>query len=125
MRTEEIPREAWVQRLNEFTTIHDGWLVSLEVLGPELGAQPEIRNVPLLGVSSDRSEGDGTIAVSVARSTTEHLTHMIHAVTRSYVERTDDGADVALQIESADGARAILRFRAAVLPETVDVIVRH
>ena len=69
MRTEEIPREAWVQRLNEFTTIHDGWLVSLEVLGPELGAQPEIRNVPLLGVSSDRSEGDGTIAVSVARST--------------------------------------------------------
>jgi len=125
MRTVEIPREAWAQRLNEFTAIHEGWLVSLEVLAPEIGAQPEIRNLPLLGVSADRIDQDGTIAVSVAGSATEHLTHIIHAVTRIYVARTDDGADAALQIESADGTRAILRFRAAVLPELVDGIVRQ
>jgi hypothetical protein len=125
MQTVEIPREAWARRLNEFTTIHEGWLVSLDVLGAELGAQPEIDNLPLLGVSADRIDRDGTIVVSVARSVSEHFTHIIEAVTRIYIERTDDGADAALQIESADGTRTILRFRAAALPETVDGVVHR
>lgn len=125
MQTVEIAREAWAQRLNEFAAIHAGWLVSLDVLSPEIGAQPEIRNLPLIGVSSDLIDHDGTIAVFVARSASEHLTHVVHAVRRIYVERTDDGADAALQMESADGSRTILRFRAAVLPETVDGVVPH
>jgi hypothetical protein len=111
MQTVEIPRGAWVRRLNEFTDAHDRCPISLEILGADLGAQPEIDNVPLLGVSADRTDHDGTIAVSVARSASEHLTHIIRAVTRIYVERTDDGADAALQIESADGTRTILRVR--------------
>lgn len=37
MRTVEIPREAWVEQLNESTAIHEGCLVSLDVLGPEIG----------------------------------------------------------------------------------------
>ena len=123
MQTVEIPREAWVYRLNEFTSIHEGWLVSLDILGPELGVQPEIDNLPLLGVSADRVNHDGTIVVSVARSASEHFTHIVHAATRINIERTDDGADAALQIESADGTRAILRFRATALPETVDGVV--
>jgi hypothetical protein len=123
VQTIEIPREAWADRLNEFTTIHEGWLVSLDVLGIELGAQLEIDNLPLLGISADPINHDGTIAVSVARSASEHMTHMIEAVTRICLERTDDGADAALQVESADGTRTILRFRATALPETVDGIV--
>ena len=58
-------------------------------------------------------------------SATEHLTHMIDGVTRIYIERADDGADAALEIESGDGMRTILRFRVAALPETVDGIVRR
>jgi len=80
-------------------------------------------NLPLLGVCADRTNHHRTIEVSVARSAGEHLTHMIEAATRVYIERTDDGADAALQVESADGTRAILRFRATALPETVDGIV--
>jgi len=38
MQTVEIPREAWAQTLNEFTAIHEGWLVSLDVLGADIGA---------------------------------------------------------------------------------------
>ena len=120
MQTVEIPREAWVHKLNEFTRIHEGWLVSLDVLAGDFGAQPQIDNLPLLGVSADRIDHDGTIAVSVARSASEHFTRIIEAVTGIQIERTDDGADAALQIETADGTRTILRFRAAVLPETVD-----
>ena len=124
MLTVEIPREAWVEQLNEFTAIHEGWLVSVDVLAPEIGAQPEIVNLPLLAVSADRIDHDGAIAVSVL-SATEHLTHMIHGVTRIYIERADDGADAALEIESVDGTRTILRFRVTALPETVDGIGRR
>ena len=125
MQTVEIPREAWAQTLNEFTAIHEGWLVSLDVLGPTIGAQPEINNLPLLGVSADRADRDGTMMISAARSVGDHITHTIHAATRVYIERREDGADVALQIESADGMKAILRFRAAALPETLDGVVRR
>lgn len=111
--TVEIPREAWVRRLNEFTHTHEGWLVSLDLLDAELGAQPEIDDIPLLGISADRIDHDGRVTVSVTRSPSEHFTHVIEAVTRIYIERADDGAEAALQIDSADGTKTIVRVRAA------------
>lgn len=125
MRTVEIPREAWVERLNEFTAVHGGWLVSLDVLGPGIGAQPEFDNLPLLGVSADRLDHDGTIAVSVAPSATEHFTHVVRGVSRVYLKGPDDGAGAVLQIESVDGTKTILRLRAPVLPEAMGDVVRR
>jgi len=46
MRTVVIPRADWPTKLNEFSTVHDGWRVSLEVLSPAIGAQPAITNPP-------------------------------------------------------------------------------
>jgi hypothetical protein len=74
MRTVEIPREASATRLAAFTAIHEGRLVSLDVLGAEIGAQPAVVNLPLLGVSADRINHDATIAVSVMLSSTSHFT---------------------------------------------------
>jgi len=125
MRTVEIPRDAWTRTLNEFTAIHEGWLVSLDVLGSEIGAQTEISNLPLLGVSADRIDDIGTITISAAHSAAEHVTHVIDSATRLYIERTEEGADAALAIESADGTTSILRFRATALPETVDGVVHR
>jgi len=125
MRTVEIPHDAWAQTLNEFTAIHEGWLISLDVLSPTIGAQPEINNLPLLGVSADRVDHDDAITISAARAAAEHITHTIRAVTRVYIERRDDGADVAMQIESADGTKTVLRFLATALPETLDGVVRR
>ena len=124
MQTIEIPRAAWAGRLNEFTSAHQGWLVSLDVLGPELGAQPEVSNLPLLGVSADTSSCDDTIVIAVGRPPGEHLSHLVHQVTRIYLERTEEGADAALQIESADGTRTLMRFRVPTLPESVDGMPR-
>ena len=126
MQTVDIPRSAWITTLDEFSTVHEGWLVSLDVLdAATVGAQSEVENLPLIGVSADRADGDGAITISAGRSWAEHITHTIHAPTRVQLERREDGADVALQIESADGAKAILRFRVAALPETVDGIVHR
>jgi hypothetical protein len=125
MVTVEIPREGWRDALDEFTIVHDRWLVSLDVLGSDIGAQPEIEHMPLLGVSADRIDHDGTITISLARSRSAHFTHVIHDPTRVLVERTDVGADAALRIDAVDGTTTILRFRSAPLPETVDGLVRR
>ena len=125
MQTIEIARADWAARLNEFTAVHEGWLVSIDVLSADLGAQPQIDNLPLLGVSADRIDHDGSVAVSVARPNGAHFTHVIHEVQRIYFEQTNDGAEAGLQIESGDGTKTIVRFRVVALPETVDGFVRH
>ena len=52
----------------------------------------------------------------------DHVTHSINHPTEVSLEQTDEGADVALSIKSADGTTALLSFRAAVVPETVDAV---
>lgn len=123
MQTIEFPQKDWARALDEFSAIHEGWLVSLELLALSFGAQPEIRDLPLLGITAERDTRDPTITIAAARSAGDHITHTIHSPTRVRLERTEDGADVALQIESAEGTAAILRFRAVALPETVDGVV--
>jgi hypothetical protein len=120
MQTIEIPANDWMRALNEFSAVHDGWLVSLELLSPEYGAQPQVRDLPLLGVTAEPRSGSGVITISAARSDGELFTHLIAHPTHVRIERTDEGADAALQIESAEGGAAILRFRKAALPAAVD-----
>ena len=83
-----IPREEWVRALNGFTRCHDGWLVSFDIIPPQGTPQREFENLPLLGVSTDRLDHDGTLAISVSRSRSEHLTHIVHSVERLSIERT-------------------------------------
>ncbi len=125
MQTVEIPRDRWPEALEEFSAVHEGWLVSVDVLASELGAQHEVHDLPLVGVMADPGDRGGAIFISAARSAADHVTHVVHAPTRIWIERTDEGADVALQVEWADGTRTIVRFRTPALPETVDGVARR
>jgi hypothetical protein len=122
-QTIELARADWTRALNAFSAAHEGWLVSLDILSPDIGAQPEITDLPLVGATFEPA-GDGTIAVAAGRPATGHIMHMIDAPSHIWVERTDSGADAALEIESADGTKAILRLRTAARPETVDGIAQ-
>lgn len=122
-RTIEVPRENWATALKEFSTMHAGWLVSMDVLSTTIGAQPEVTNLPLVGVTFEPANA-GTMTVAVARSTSDHLTHAIRRPRHVWIERTEAGADVALEVESEDGAKTILRFKTAALPESVDAAAR-
>ena len=123
MRTTEIPRADWSRIMAEFSAAHDGWLVSLDILSPDIGAQPDITELPLAGITFEDIRA-GTVTISAGRSAVPEITHTIQAPNHIWVERTDAGADAALAIESADGAKSILRFRTAALPEIVDGIAR-
>ena len=112
MRIAEVPPHAWADTLNAFTVAHEGWLVSMATF-QEADDEPrtEIRNLPLIGVSADRID-DGGIAISVARSSTHHLTHVIERAKHLYLQPGHNGATASLIVESEGGTRTILRVRA-------------
>lgn len=116
----EVPVERWKEILEEFGVMHQGWLVSVDVLSSELGAQPEINDLPLLGVTAEPGRDGSIIAVSVGRSAAERFMHTMVAPSRVWLERPFDGSGRALQVESADGTKTILRFRTPERPDSVD-----
>jgi len=119
--TRRIPSDQWISFLNSFSKQHEGWLVTLEVLDPELGAQTEASELPLEGISG--STAPKTISISLGDAPSNHLTHTVNSPTQLWLSRTSQGADEALEIESIDGAKTLLRFRSAMPTELVDGLI--
>jgi hypothetical protein len=110
MQTIEIPRDQWPTAVTSFGERHRRALVSVDVLGPEIGAQTEVRSLPLEGISAEPANKGGLVSIFVERDVDDHLTHLIEHPTRIRVEQTDDGVDLAMQIEAADGTSTIVTF---------------
>jgi hypothetical protein len=123
MRTKQIPKNEWTEFLDIFSRQHQGWLVRLEILDPEIGAQIEETGLALEGIAESDDAVGNTITIMAGNKPDEHVTHSIRLPTEISLEQTEEGADVALSIKSAEGSTALLSFRAAVLPETVDAVV--
>lgn len=123
MKTKEIPRTEWREFFDIFNRQHEGWLVSLEILGSEIGAQVEERGLAFEGIVDEWDKVQGNeILIMFGAKPDHHITHSISNPTTLSLEQTDEGADAALAIKSADGITALLRFRSAVLPEMVDAV---
>jgi hypothetical protein len=124
MPTKEIPREEWSNFFDVFSRQHEGWLATLEIFGPEVGAQEEAHELPLEGISlaSGGNETDA-VAISLGKTPEDHVTHTVTKPEHVWLEQTSGGANAALEIESEDQNKALLRFRSALLPEMVDGVV--
>jgi hypothetical protein len=118
MTTREIARDSWREFLDSFSRQHDAWLVTVEVTGADIGAQVEGEDLRLRGITADE-DGRG-ISIMLEPAAGEHVTHIVTAPTQVWLQQTSEGADVALQINSADGTATIVRFRSAIRPEAVD-----
>jgi len=123
MPTQEIPRNQWSEFLNRFSRQHEGWLVTLEVFSPDIGAQEEAHELPLEGITIAGGDDSKGIAISAGRTLEHHLTHTILAPAHMWIQRTNQGAEAALEIESEDNSKTLVRFRSSVLPEMVDGVV--
>jgi hypothetical protein len=111
----ELARDTWVDRLNAFTMAHEGWAASLRTATAGATEPVILADLPLLGVSADHVDHDGTIAVSL-RSNGASMTRVIRDVTNLYVGRANNGATAELLIVTADGSRTSLNLRARALP---------
>ncbi len=119
----EIPREDWVSFFDGFSKQHEGWIVSLEVTDANGQRRVEARDLPLQGVAANlKHGGEDTISIILARRTDDLVTHNIAQTTRVGLNRNAEGADEGLELDSATGEKALLRFRSPALPETVDGI---
>lgn len=124
MKTKEIPRDEWREFFDRFSRQYEGWLVTLEILAADIGAQVEERNLAFEGIVHEWDEIQGNeIMIMVGPRPDDHITHSISHPVQVSLEQTDEGADAALAIKSADGTTALLRFRSPMLPEMVDGIV--
>ena len=111
MQTKQIPKSEWPVFLNSFSSRHQGWLVNLEVVSPDIGAQVEGTNLVLEGLSDEWNEKKGdTITIMAGAKADNHVTHSISRPTELSVEKTETGEDVALSIKGADGTRTLLIF---------------
>ena len=118
MKTNEIPKNEWPKFFDNFSSKHQGWSVTLEIFGTELGAQVQERELALVGIV-DEIHGN-RIVIMFGEKPDDHMTHSIERATEVSLEQTDGGADVALAIKSADGVMALLRFLSPMLPEMTD-----
>src|SRR5436305_10779224 len=99
----EIPRAEWVEFLDGFSRQHEGWLVTVEVFGAEIGAQVEAQQLPLVGITAElKRDGEKSISIIAGEETEAHITHTVTQPPHVRLEQTESGADAALQIESAD-----------------------
>lgn len=111
MRTRQIPREDWPTFFKILSQRQEGWEVSLEVLGLDIGDQVEQRHMFLAGLTAELSADarrPDTIEIMLGVSAAHHLTHTITAPTAVDLQQTDLGIDAALQIKAADGITSLL-----------------
>lgn len=110
MKTRAIPRHEWSRFFDNLSRRQEGWEVTLEVFGPDLGDQVEERHLFFAGVTAEIGDGGDKIAIMMGGKPNAHVTHVITAPTQVDLQQTDLGIDVALQIKSADGNTNLLHL---------------
>jgi hypothetical protein len=97
-------------------------LVGDEIFAPEVGAQEEGHDLPLEGISMALAdEGQSAISISLGKSTENHVTHTLTSPEHIWLEQTSGGANAALEIESENQTKTLLRFRSTMPPEAVAI----
>lgn len=124
MPTREIPPSEWSAFFDSFSRQHQGWLVTIEVLASDSGAQVATHELPLQGITAEMKDaGKGAISIMAGRGPEAHVTHTIAAPTQVRLKQSEEGADEALEIESASAIITLVRFRSAMPTEMVDGIL--
>ncbi|HYX20722.1 MAG TPA: DUF5335 family protein [Thermoanaerobaculia bacterium] len=114
MATEEIGPSRWRSFFDRFSVAHEGSLASVEVLG-RMGAQPVATELPLVGIVADEPSHGGSLSILIGRGD-DAITHSIARPARVEVERTAEGADAAVEIESEEGDKTLLTLSTAIPP---------
>ena len=109
-QTREIPRSEWTDFFSRFSDQHDDEPVEIEKIGSEIGAQIEGRELRLRGISPEQNVRDSDLALELDSVDGKHLTHRIPKPTHVWLLQAADKTDEALEIESADGTKTLVRF---------------
>ena len=102
--------------MNRFSSEHEGWPVSIEVDDEPIKDLVEAHDLALEGITADQKDGENSIVITVGRDDNKRLDHEVIAPTSVSLDRTTDGEDKELLINSASGT-TVVRLRAPINPE--------
>jgi hypothetical protein len=117
--TQHVPSKLWRRTLDDLSRAYDGAILSLEVVGKDVGAQPEVIDQALRGLTSDR----GGVTIRFAKSAGSHLAHLIAQPCDLRIVESDEGAVMAVEIEESEGTHTLLHFRSPSRPDVFDPAV--
>jgi hypothetical protein len=104
-----LDRPEWSRALDEFTRRNVGRRGVLEVDDPEIGAQAQEHDYPLLGATYDRNDGRVELMFGELGDRDRHLSRSIGNVGRIDVLTDERGRDIALRIGHGAG-QTLLTF---------------
>jgi hypothetical protein len=111
----DVPACEWRPFLARFSRAHRAWLTTLH--GLERGAP--VTSVPSVAIESVALESRGPEHVVRVRFV-NGISLCVPRPSAVRVQEADDGAEWALEVDTADGAFMRMAFRATVLPEQLD-----
>ena len=123
MTTTQIERREWPSFFDGFTRQHQGWIVTLEVFQPEMGAKLEEQDLVLVGVTAELSSTDKDkieIEIMIGDKPDRHITHTVLDPVEVNLEHTEEGANHALAIKGADDAMTLLCLRSTAKTSTAE-----
>ncbi len=106
MQTRTVSPDGYKTFFDSLSRAYAGSTATLEFLADDLGAQHEVDEQPLSGISYDKT---GLELHFLARDGS-HLVHRIPRPKRIELEEGDSGLIEALAIDSDGDPRAVLRF---------------
>jgi uncharacterized protein DUF5335 len=110
MQTREIPREQWTRYFDNFSKNHEGWIVTLEVVGSDIGDQEEVNRLPLVGISADVKAHENRIEIIVGGRPDAGVTRFIESPKHVWVKEPRMPGDEVIEVESEDGIKTLLNF---------------
>ncbi len=112
MSKHEINHSEWSRFLDEFSRQHEGWLAELKVQRPDVGDKIEAENLPFHGITYDvKGSSRNNVSIFLGEGMLRDETHNIANPTHIRFEQSEEGTAQALEVESEDGAKAIVRFQ--------------
>ncbi|MGE5612083.1 MAG: DUF5335 family protein [Bacillota bacterium] len=120
MTTFEIPRDQWRPFFNNINQQYRNWQTTIEVMGQDLGDQPEAEGAPLQEINfEDRGSETGDIEIALGETPDAYQTHRIGRPERIRVTDSRPGVERDVQIEAADGLTVLVHIRPSPeLPQT-------
>lgn len=103
-----VPAEQWRGFTDDFSRLHEGQRVTIDIVDPQGSSQHVAQNLPLMGMSIDTAgTRPSSIEIAVGGNADGLITHVVDLPMAITLETIQD-RDIALLIEPARGPRTVL-----------------
>lgn len=110
--TNELPRDGWRVYFDNLSRGLGTMQATVEIDGPDLGAQVQAEGLVLSGISYDDRDDVLVIGLSPGGAA-ESLEHLVSSPQRIRVESTNDLLPSTIEVEDAEGERTLVHLQAA------------